>query len=164
MFLCRGELRQLELSQTREFIMDARCWQQWITKDHQDRRFWPRQYDPETSRLSIQILTREHPKNGHWVDLNRGALCISKLALADTSSLLLLMGGALLISTVLVNKQKRFGLWKTSILAALFHGLGKCSIGETKDYRNASEMDQVAKHIHLKLESPDSQGRLRLKA
>ncbi|KAJ6035881.1 hypothetical protein N7540_000160 [Penicillium herquei] len=78
-------------------------------------------------------------------------------------AMLLLLGVILLISTILINKHKKLGLWKTSILPALYHGIEKDSIGVDGEYKNVSEMDHSARNVDVMLDSSDTQGRLVLR-
>jgi hypothetical protein len=78
-------------------------------------------------------------------------------------ALLLALGIVLVISTIMVNKHQRFGLWKSSILPVLYHGLEKEYLTVDDEYTDISQMDEAARNVDVKLELSDTQGRLLLR-
>ncbi|KAJ5671175.1 hypothetical protein N7507_000302 [Penicillium longicatenatum] len=78
-------------------------------------------------------------------------------------ALLLALGIILVISTIMVNKHQRFGLWKSSILPVLYHGLEKEYLTVDDKYTDISQMDEAARNVDLTLELSDTQGRLLLR-
>ena len=66
---------------------------------------------------------------------------------------LIVLSVIFLLSTILTNRRQRLRLWKTSLLAVLFHGLdGWTSV----DDRNAtvSQMERTAHNLDVELKSP----------
>jgi hypothetical protein len=81
-------------------------------------------------------------------------------------SVLLVAGFAFWISTMMINRQRRLGLWKSSILPILYNGAEKIDqglngSGLASDYIKISQMTQSAQSTRVKLEDM-TDGRLQL--
>ncbi|OJJ85936.1 DUF3176 domain-containing protein [Aspergillus glaucus CBS 516.65] len=75
--------------------------------------------------------------------------------------LLILLGIIFLLLTISVNSKHDLGLWKSSILPAIFHGLPGGMI--SNEYSTASTMERVAQEATVSLEVSDSEKRLLLR-
>ncbi|KAE8349942.1 hypothetical protein BDV28DRAFT_151407 [Aspergillus coremiiformis] len=64
-----------------------------------------------------------------------------------------------LIVTVLVNRGQDQGLWKTSILPVLYHGLDDDLLSDGDEYTTVSRMDDAARSSTVKLQASDSKRR-----
>lgn len=85
---------------------------------------------------------------------------------------LVVLGIVFLVLTIVMNRQQRLFVWKSSILAVLFHGLVGVGEGEgdgdgdgdggggNRDLKTdtAAEMDRMAQNIHARLRQPTSEG------
>ncbi|RDW93037.1 DUF3176 domain-containing protein [Aspergillus mulundensis] len=70
---------------------------------------------------------------------------------------LVVLGACFLVITILINKRQRLRLWKSSVLAVLFHGLDSMPETVGDDYfATASSMEQTAKGLEVRLETVDS--------
>lgn len=64
-----------------------------------------------------------------------------------------------LILTILENKKRRISLWKSSVLALVYHGLDRI---EDDDYAIGIKMEQMAEGVDVQLQLSDPNGRLML--
>ena len=78
-------------------------------------------------------------------------------------ALLLALGIILVFSTIMVNKRQRLGLWKSSILPVLYHGLENEYLTVDDESTDISQMDEAARNVNVKLGLSDTQGRLVLR-
>lgn len=94
--------------------------------------------------------TRESYVSVHWAWLTFPTVVI-------------LLGLALFVATVLLNTHKKASLWKSSVLPLLYHGLENGSLGDREgDYELMSEMESSANVIKVKLGFTDSMNRTML--
>lgn len=75
--------------------------------------------------------------------------------------LLILLGIIFLLLTISVNNKHDLGLWKSSVLPAIFHGFPGGMISH--EYSTASTMERVAQEATVNLEVSDSEKRLLLR-
>ncbi|OJJ34564.1 hypothetical protein ASPWEDRAFT_42551 [Aspergillus wentii DTO 134E9] len=77
--------------------------------------------------------------------------------------LLLLCSIALLISTIWINMKRKLGIWKSSILPMLYHGLEDGMVPDSDDLATVSGMNQAAGKVDARLSFSDKKGRLMLR-
>jgi hypothetical protein len=71
---------------------------------------------------------------------------------------LILLGIILLVSTALRNNHQKMGLWKSSVLPFLYHGL-EDSLIERDEIESLSRMGQAANEVKVRLGYSDMEGR-----
>lgn len=71
---------------------------------------------------------------------------------------LILLGIILLVSTALTNTHQKMGLWKSSVLPFLYHGL-EDSLIERDQIESLSRMGQAADEVKVRLAYSDMEGR-----
>lgn len=64
---------------------------------------------------------------------------------------LLLLGIFLLISTALASTRRSVGLWKSSVLPFLYHGLDMDLIEPDEEYKSVSMMEHAADNVKVRL-------------
>ncbi|KAJ0419625.1 hypothetical protein BJY00DRAFT_313774 [Aspergillus carlsbadensis] len=76
-------------------------------------------------------------------------------------ALLVLLGDVFFLLTLRANRQQKGALWKSSLLANLYHGLDNVvSAGGDNDYATASEMESAAEGVRVRLEHSQSHRRV----
>lgn len=66
---------------------------------------------------------------------------------------LVVLSVTFLLLTILTNRRQRLRLWKTSLLAVLFHGLDGWTSMDDK-HATVSQMERTAQGLEVKLETP----------
>lgn len=66
---------------------------------------------------------------------------------------LVVLSVAFLLLTILTNRRQRLRLWKTSLLAVLFHGLDGWTSMDDK-HATVSQMERTAQSLEVKLKTP----------
>lgn len=73
-------------------------------------------------------------------------------------AMVLLLGIVFFVSTILVNREHKLSLWKSSLLPVLYHGLGDELV---REHVTISSMEEAAQSVHVRLRSHDTVSKLR---
>lgn len=74
-------------------------------------------------------------------------------------TIVLPLGIVFLVSTILVNREHKLSLWKSSLLPVLYHGFGDELVRE--EHVTISSMEEAAQSVHVRLRSHDTVSKLR---
>ena len=86
-----------------------------------------------------------------------------KWAWLTLPAVLLVMGIAFLVSTALLNTKTELGLWKSSVLPVLYHGIEGDLVPDGERVNSVTEMERNAKRVGVRLEYSDERGRVMLR-
>ncbi|OJJ35802.1 hypothetical protein ASPWEDRAFT_41044 [Aspergillus wentii DTO 134E9] len=86
-----------------------------------------------------------------------------KWAFLALPAAVLILGILFLVITILINRGQKLGLWKSSILPALYHGLDDSYLQDEHAYMSMGSMEKSAQSAKARLEFSEEKKRLVLK-
>ncbi|KAE8349839.1 hypothetical protein BDV28DRAFT_52780 [Aspergillus coremiiformis] len=122
----------------------------------------------DTVMQNIAASLTKHGRDGSS-DIVHGTVSVSEVYVAvnwrwvSLPLAILLLTVLFFVLTLLADKKNGRGLWKSSVLPVLYHGLDGRALSDVDEYATISYMEEYARAMEVELQLSDSNRRLILK-